>query len=350
MLNTVIARFQDSNYLTRLFHSHSLLVNGKVSGCELIEIPGIHSSFCGLLKLQYQGGDTSLPEQMVIKLAPLSSGYHETLFRQLIHKVASCTVAPIIASGIDREVNTCFAFMPDYRATHRLLCQPEESYAIGCCNPDLAGKAVQVLARFHNDMQAHVMMQEVQEVQEELGLGRYRSDPKPLLASIPRCCRLVGKFEEESYSQDTAQLLRQLLPQAVHYWNDSVRPRFRSGSNLTIVHGDCLWHHFWIPRDNHQKIMLFDFDLTTVHSPVWDLVTLLSTRLGDGLQVSELLKTYRQATDMQISRDELEQEFAWLSLCQVFHVLADWEHGCSDVIWLPRLHSLLKNCRAFTAS
>ncbi|MCL6271261.1 aminoglycoside phosphotransferase family protein [Sansalvadorimonas sp. 2012CJ34-2] len=226
--------------------------------------------------------------------------------------------------------------MPEYRATHNLLLEAEETFSTGLIDCSTAKEAIACLAQFHNDMINNLP------VDKDLSYGRYRDHALPLLETIPVCCRLVGKFEEEGYSQKLASQLRTLLPEAVHYWNSQIRPQLKEERNVTVIHGDCFWHHFWVPKAKGGSMMLFDFDLATVHNPVWDLVTLLSTRRPEGLSTSDAITCYRKHSRLRLSQEDVEKEFAWLSLCQIYHVLADWNHGCREVIWSQRLNNLLQ--------
>ncbi|WP_281646990.1 phosphotransferase [Parendozoicomonas sp. Alg238-R29] len=305
------------------------LPTASITQCELEEIEGEHSSWIGKLTIT----TTKDHQRLVLKLSPAGSGEHEVIFHQTIKAGSDVPTTPVLAFGI-LEDETSFLIMPDQTDTHRQLFNTVQTFTGSRISHSLQTTVIKALTAFHKAMEPLV------EHADYLGVGRYRDLPRPLLEYVTLCSELVAEFPERILPPEDHQQLKQLLPLAVHYWKTSLRKRLKSKQGLTICHGDCFLHHFWMPHNTQQEPLLFDFDLATLHSPTWDLVTLLST--GNFPDTERCLKTYHLHAGLGTPFDEFKEEFAWLSICQLYHVLADRERGCDELLWKDRLKNLLQ--------
>ncbi|WP_155161634.1 phosphotransferase [Sansalvadorimonas verongulae] len=292
--------------------------------CKVTEIEGEHSAWIGRIE--------STPP-LILKQPNAYSGYYELLFHRLTSAASDSPAAPVLASGALSD-DSCFLLMPDQTITHRQLFSPMKTFTGSQISQPLQTTLLKTLADFHKAMEPLV------EHAEELGFGRYRDLPRPLLEHISICSALVKDFPEHIVPPEDHQKLKTLLPQAVHYWETVLRPKFAARKGLAICHGDCFLHHFWMPLDARESPLLFDFDLATIHRPAWDLVMLLST--GNFPDTERSLKTYHLHARMGTPFEELKEEFGWLAACQLYHVLADRERGCNELLWKGRLKNLLR--------
>ncbi|CAM3606813.1 hypothetical protein [Parendozoicomonas haliclonae] len=308
-----------------------------ILSCSLETIPGHHSSWLGYLDIQ---SSTAKPLRLVLKLRPVEQGYAEVLFHQIWQSSASNTVAPVYAAGLLTDFDCCFLLMPDNTETHHLPCDINDTFTGFQPDKDLQHAIIKTLAEFHNEAAELLKDEELKEQITGLGFGRYRDHTLPLLESITYSSYLVNSFPDDLLSPSHKHQIKERLLDAVYFWNATLRPRFKYFKNITISHSDCLLHHFWLPDDKSQRPQLFDFDQATIHSPVWDLVTLLST--GNFTDIDASLDGYREHSFLKYSEDELREEFEALALCQIYTVLAERERGAGELLWRTRLVRLLR--------
>ena len=331
-LQTLLKNFQSPAYLNWLRQEFSITgIPRPVLACELNIISGDHSSWVGNLLIKQE--NTEIPLDFVLKLTPAEAGCAELAFHQLAQGVVE-QVAPVIAGGLLLDCNACFLLMPNMQQNHKLLCHAQDTFTGLILSEKEQAQVLKALAEYHTAAST------LTDQAEPLGYGRYRSESRPLLESVTRCSALTNGIPENILPSGTTKQLKRLLPHAVHYWNSSVRKRFQSKQGLTICHGDCFPHHFWVHNENNRQHHLFDFDLATLHSPVWDLVTLLST--GNFPDKEHALNIYYQHAHLTCSHRELKEEYQKLCLCQIFHVLAERERGTGELIWKVRLANLLR--------
>ncbi len=296
----------------------------------LNEISGSHSHWLGHLVINDLPG-------FVIKLMPVNSGYSELLFHQQLRAAPvrvrdRIPVAPVLHSGLLVAFQAGFVLMHDQSKSHHLACGAQDTFTGFQVSEQQQKTVLRTLARYHGYGTGLV------KAMAALGLGRYRNDDLPLLESIPRCTGLLEQLAKVPLPAGVLVRLHGLLPKAVHYWNTQLRLR----QDLTLCHGDCFLHHFWLANQPRGRALLFDFGNATVHSPVWDLVTLLST--GNFADVNQCLNLYHQYQQGSQSLKSLREEFQMLALCQIWTVLAERERGAGELIWRTQLRNLLRFC------
>ncbi len=301
-----------------------------IESITLHEISGSHSNWLGHLVINEQPG-------LVIKLMPVASGYSELLFHQQLNAAparvhARIPVAPVLSSGLLVAFQAGFVLMADQTNSHHLACSADDTFTGFRLSESQQKTVLRTLARYH----AHGT--KLVDAMAALGVGRYRNDDLPLLESIPRCTALLDNLAGVPLAAGVLDRLRTLLPQAVYYWNTQLRQR----GHFTLCHGDCFVHHFWLANQPRGGALLFDFGNATVHSPVWDLVTLLST--GNFADVDHCLKLYHHYQKGLQSLASLREEFQRLAMCQLWTVLAERERGASELIWRTQLGNLLGFC------
>ena len=115
---------------------------------------------------------------------------------------------------------------------------------------------------------------------------------------------------------------------------------------ITLVHGDCFPWHFFLERAG-KDVRLFDFEFSMVHSPAYDLVSLLSYWQGD------YLKWFRKYHDAlvcgQVADYPFERLLADIKPAIAAHTLRsvfDWHRGCSQALWKTPLAGLSQMLQA----
>lgn len=75
--------------------------------------------------------------------------------------------------------------------------------------------------------------------------------------------------EASWFPNDLCTLYAQVLERIPQYWKSYLEPRFRTRTNLTLIHGDAYFNNFLCPREMEPSAPTYVIDW---QSPGWDLV------------------------------------------------------------------------------
>lgn len=149
-----------------------------------------------------------------------------------------------------------------------------------------------------------------------------------------------------------------LLPRL---WEKHLNPRFSSGKQLTLIHGDAYFSNFLVPRQRPGSTYLIDWQSPQVH--IWgeDLANLLATfwtraQRQEGQREEQALRRFYQTLIAHgvsaYSWNELLRDYRLGLIDWLFMPVWDAANGSSRDYWWPKMHCLFQafqdwECLAF---
>ena len=279
---------------------------------------------CDVLFLQVNyspDANARLPEHWVLKIRTHFEGTGEINFYQQASGAARLNYLPKAGACKSWETGESVLLLESLKESHKLMVTDEQVYNQLGWRPTraLLGQLLEALAGFHACWWN----------QPELELLKTDSPDNDEIFNK------VRSFKNKMRSDD---VLIKLVERGL-----ADIPLYRKRAEalpVTLVHGDCFPWHFFLGRGG-QSVKLFDFEFTSVHSPAYDLVSLLSYWRGN------YLKMFRQYHDILVDRDVYGYDFEVLlediKLAIAAHILRsvqEWHRGCSEAMWKTRLTGL----------
>ena len=323
--DTFVPEIITKDWLNDLLQEHCTLTTGSVASVVLKRRFLHHHSDILFLKVNYSpDADARLPEEWVLKVRTHFEGEAEIRFYQQAVQANRLNFLPRAGAFKAWPSGESVLLLESLKASHRLVVTDELVFNQRGWRPTSAmlRQLITTLAHFHSEWWN----------QPELkALYNNHQDYDEILA------RDVPAFKMKA-GQDT--LLEELVDRAV-----ADIPGFIKRANempVTLIHGDCFPWHFFQGRSG-EDVKLFDFEFSMIHSPAYDLVSLLSYWRGN---YSRWFRQYHEAlVSQQITGYSFEQLLEDINLAIAAHAsraVFDWHRGCSSALWQIKLTSLAK--------
>lgn len=327
--NRFVPEIITKDWLNDLLGEQNTLTSGSVTSVVLKRRFVHHHS--DILFLQAQNScdiEPNLPEHWVLKIRTHFEGTSEVQFYQ--QAALSQKQEHLSRAGAFKlwDSGESVLLLENLQHTHKLVVTDNQVFNQFGWRPTCAvlEQLIQAIALFH---------------------GRWWNAPELSSLSFSPwnyediLNRSLVHFKAKERPDDAVTAL---LEQAVH--DISLFQHRTDQSQVTLVHGDCFPWHFFLGREGGD-VKLFDFEFAMVHSPAYDLVSLLSYWQGD------YLKWVRRYHDALVSAQVTDYSFnhllADIKLAVSAHtlrVIFDWHRGCSEALWKPRLGGVLKILQA----
>ncbi|WP_345195233.1 oxidoreductase family protein [Kistimonas scapharcae] len=351
-----IAHFTDPKWLTAEYYRCGLLQKGHVLETDYtcLNMPDSASIFLKIRQVFSHNTRSLLPDSICIKLRTGMAGMAEVAFFQLLEKfrLTGDSLMPRLLQGYDSSSDISYLLMPDMTQSHTILQTQQQACTLGTIPHDMGCiAAIGTLAHFHGQCWQPDLLEEAAPI---LGRGCFWNREQQFAVNQTLRLKEFKAFREATQSWfPTSQLekLEMILPTLSRLWRDNLQHRLESLQQVTIVHGDCYFRHFFYPLPDHPApAYLFDFDQVTIQTPAYDLVQLLvsywspETRQEDQRE-SSLLRHYHATLCgtgvMNYSFQQLMMDYRVMVILQLFAAIKEQVRGCAKPLWLNRLMCLL---------
>lgn len=313
------------NWLNDLLWEQGVLTEGRVSSVVLKRRFQHHHSNILFLHTGYSSDVVArLPNQWVLKIRTHSEGIVETeFFRQAVHS-QRLNFLPSPGAYKSWDSGESVVLLENLKNTHKLVVTDQQVFNQCGWRPIRAvlELLVRALAQFHACWWN----------QPELEHLRIRSpDYDQNIATK------MQLFKHQMHQEPE-------LVKGVEWAKANVSQFFQRGSKspVTLVHGDCYPWHFFLGRTEND-VRLFDFEFAAVHSPAYDLVSLLSYWQGDYKRVFR--QYHEHLVSEKIAGYEFDALMSDVKIAIAAHIIRsvqEWHRECSEALWKVKLNNLLQ--------
>lgn len=312
-------------WLDDLLREQNTLTSGSVSSVVLKRRFVHHHSDILFLQVHYSSNtEPKLPEHWVLKIRTHSEGVPEVRFYQQATSSKKHEYLPRAGAFKFWNSGESVLLLESLQNTHKLVVTDNQVFNQLGWRPTYAvlQQLIKTIARFHacwwNTPELSSLKSQPWDYDDILNHN-------------------VSPFKNKEQPGDAVM---ELLERAVR--DIPLFVKRAEESQVTLVHGDCFPWHFFLGRAE-EDVKLFDFEFSMVHSPAYDLVSLISYWQGD------YLKWFRQYHYVLISEQIMDYGFdellADIKLAIAAHTLRtvfDWHRGCSTALWKTKLTGLTK--------
>ncbi|OQX34661.1 MAG: hypothetical protein B0D91_12065 [Oceanospirillales bacterium LUC14_002_19_P2] len=349
-------RFTNTEWLNSEFYRTGHLRHGRVvHTCSTPLTTEARTSFLLRLKLAFSENHyPQLSDNLVMKLKPGLAGMTEVAFFQLLqaHSIQCPDIIPALLWGYDSTNSLSYLLMEDKTPSHIVMQTQQEACRMKHVPDDRqVYAALKSLACFHGACWKQDLLTEAAPI---LGRGCFWNREQQFATNQPLRQREFAAFHQAVQAWFPVEQLQQIatiLPQLLTLWRNHLQTRLDNLQQVTVVHGDCYFRHFFYPSaDGNHPVYLFDFDQATVQTPAYDLVQLLVsywipvTRRQDQRE-KRLLQHYHAALlDAGVedySFEQLMDDYRLMVIFQLFAAIKEQVRGCAKPLWLNRLLCLL---------
>lgn len=349
-------------WLTAVLRDAGVLPRGEVTGVEIQGTSAFNSSTNHLSLTYSAGAPHQAPARLVLKRNTsqrwsIEAGAREVGFYSCISALpAHPPVVPTChAAAHDQTTGNSYLLLQDYSATHASPVTRAQQIGITEGVPPQAAldATVTTLAELHAFWWQHPL------------LGTEVARPGWWFTE----CWPADRYEEHLQSlwqpflareghlipDDWRRIYELTLTEIRPFWARYLEPRFQSGHNLTLGHGDSYLANFLCPRiPGSGPTYLLDWQSPRVDIGTLDLVNLCATfwtseQRREEQREERMLRRYH---DNLLARGI--PDFAWPDLLTDYQIaLIDWifypvwdsNNGSAPTYWQPKMRCLLEAFR-----
>lgn len=323
--NTFVPEIITKDWLDDLLKGQHTLTAGKVNSVVLRHRFLHHHSDLIFLQVNYSSdADQRLPDQWVLKVRTHFEGDAEIRFYHQAAKANRLDFLPRAGAFKSWPSGESVLLLESLKVTHRLVVTDDQVFNQQGWRPTggILQQLVSTLAQFHARWWNHSE------------LGALKTQPWNYDDILRKD---VPSFKN---SMQSAADLMELVNRSIA--DISLFLKRADASSVTLMHGDCFPWHFFRSREGGD-MKLFDFEYSTVHSPAYDLVSLLCYWHGNYLKV--FWQYHDALVAGQVTDYGFEELLSDIRLAVAAHTLRavkDWHRGCSEALWKNKMMGLLK--------
>jgi thiamine kinase-like enzyme len=281
----------------------------------------------------------------------VTAGAREVAFYQLVVRqpVWLPMIVPCYAATYDTGSGKSVILLEDVSASHAIALPRDQQMDTRVNIPPEAviSQVADALARFHAYWWEHPHLGRDPAAQAWRAGETARDQHVQRLADA--WARLTAR-EATWLPSSVLRLYDQALAHLPRVWNTYISPRFRTGTNLTLTHGDAYYANFLCPCDaTAGPTYLIDWqcpweDLSTI-----DLVPLCaafwtSAQRHEGCREERLLEHYfqtlQQAGVRRYTWEDFITDYRLALIDWLFMPVQDYIDGAGRDYWWPKLQCL----------
>jgi thiamine kinase-like enzyme len=272
-------------WLTAVLSASGLLADGEVLSVTITET-GAFNSQTQRLQVQYSSDATAgLAPNMVLKRNTqepwaIEAGAEEVKFYQMVAALrpAPPALVPCYAAAYDPASGNSYLLMRDLSATHAPPVTRDQQVSIIEAVPPAAAieRVIDTLAQHHAYWWDHPLLATGT---FEIGYWSRNADRFAQYLQRRQSAWESLRVDEASWFPDELRdLYERVLAHLSQHWQAYLEPRFRTKTNLTLLHGDAYFANFLCPKDSSDDTTyLLDWQSPTVDIGGYDLANLCAT-------------------------------------------------------------------------
>jgi thiamine kinase-like enzyme len=321
-------------WLTAVLREAGALRHGEVRAVEQETTDAFNSRTSRLLLHYATDAAPEVPARLVLKQNTeaawaFKEGAEEVKFYKLVAALRDPPPGIVLcyAAAYDEQSRKSYLLLQDLSETHQppITRDQQAGFVEGVPAPRYMDAVVDTLAQMHAYWWNHALLWTDQfdfgywsrnAERFEQYLRRRRSAWESLIAG-----------EEAWFPDDLRELYEQVFVRLPRHWEQYLEPRFRTKTNLTLVHGDAYFANFLCPKyPGAGATYLLDWQTPCVDLGGYDLTNLCaafwtSRQRLEAQREAKMLRRY-----YAVLRQHGVQSYAWDDL------IADYQAGL--IFWL----------------
>lgn len=343
------------NWLTAVLRRESVLEAGHVESVTIGANPAFNSAISHLRVVYGPGSSPDAPQALVLK-RNLSEewarrgGKSEVEFYSEVRSWRDelPMIVPCYDAAYDPSTGDSHLLLLDLSASHEPLITRDEIIALhGVPAEGRLEQAVDIVAGLHSHWWEHPSL--VDGTREMSGWYGTRE----------RCGEHNQQQRREwdiflaSSAADLPAAVQSLYQDALErlpaLWDRGLGERVTTGTNMTLVHGDCYLSQFLYPRDGSGPVYLVDWQGASPDLPTIDLTHLFATfwtpeQRRERDRERRLLQRYLAGLHArgvtEYDWQALQHDYRLLLIYMVFYPVWDAVNGSSKAYWWPKMQCL----------
>ena len=349
------------DWLTAVLRQSGAMPHGHVIAAEN-NMTNAFNSQTSRLRLKYSAdAPERLPTQLVLKRNTQAAwskeaGAEEVKFYELIASQAGRPpiYIPCLAAEYDEVSGNSYILLQDISETHAPPITRDQQLTIveGVPSPAQITSVVDALAQHHAFWWEHKLLGT-----NTFHVGYWWRNAERFNLYLARrktsWANLMAQAGEW-LPGDIRELYEQVMLKLPQYWQQYLEPRFKAGSNLTLIHGDAYFSNFLSPRQLDTagaNTYMLDWQSPSFDIGACDLANLCATfwtpaQRYDGQREERILKHYlaqiqahgvANYTWQDLLLDYRHSIMAWLLV-----PVQDGSDGAGKDYWWPKMQCLVQ--------
>ncbi|MBA3945987.1 MAG: phosphotransferase [Herpetosiphonaceae bacterium] len=345
-------------WLTAVLHRSGVLRQGEVQAVEQ-QMTGAFNSHTSRLILHYSA-DTprDLPAHLILKQNIQAAwgreaGAEEAKFYNLVASLPEypAGIVPCYSAAYDPQSQNSYLLLQDLSATHQPpVTRDQQISFVEGVPPDHYIEAVtDTLAQIHAYWWDHALLGT-----DRFDIGYWSRNRERFELYLARLCNSWDQLiaaEQAWFPDNLRALYEHLFVDLPRHWEQYLEPRFRTQTNLTLIHGDAYFANFLCPKPGEDGgTYLLDWQSPTVDLGGYDLVNLCATfwtpeQRHANRREETILRRYHS-----VLQQHGVQNYAWNDLITdyqtglIFWLLMpvqDGADGSAKDYWWPKMQCLV---------
>jgi hypothetical protein len=345
-------------WLTAVLRDADVLTRGEVTGVDLRQTGAFNSSTSHLTLAYSPDAPAQAPRRLVLKRNvdahwAREAGEREVRFYTLIAELPAHprVVVPCYAAAFDQSTGNSYLLLRDESATHAPPVTRAQLLALEGVPAKVYLKAiVDALAALHAYWwQSPLLKTAVAQA------GRWFEESWPVDHYVGQLQLRWDAFsarEGDSIPDHWRRIYERTLAGLRPFWERYLEPRFQTGRNLTLGHGDAYCSNFLCPRVPGQgPTYLLDWQSPEVNIGAIDLVNLCASfwtrhQRREGQREEMLLRRYHDNLLTHGVKDfslpDLHTDYRIGLIDWIFYPVWDSNNGSDLHYWHPKMQCLLE--------
>lgn len=345
-------------WLSAVLHQAGILEQGEVASLAQVETGAFNSQTMRLV-LQYSAdASPNAPTRLVVKRNADSewgreAGADEVKFYRLMAPLPDHppVIVPCYAAAYDETSGNSYLLLQDLSETHAppMTRDQQIHFVEGVPTALAIEQVVETLAHLHAYWWEHPWLGT-----QAFEVGYWSRDAEHFEAYLQRRTtswqHLIGK-EASWLPEDVRELYERVLTRLPYHWERHVAPRFHTGKNITLTHGDAYFANFLSPKDTRSTAAyLLDWQSPGFEIGAYDLVNLCATfwtseqRQRDQREV-QILRRYHAALQahgvQSYTWDEMLTDYKIGLIFWLLMPVQDCYGGSKTSYWWPKMQCLV---------
>jgi hypothetical protein len=349
-------------WLTAVLRESGFLAHGEVLTVAT-EQTGAFNSRTSHLHLSYSvEAAPGLATRMILKRNipepwGVDAGIEEVKFYRLMASLedAPPAIVPCYAAAYDSVSGDSYLLLHDLSETHAPpVTRDQQLSIVHGVPPDAAIERVaDAFAQHHAYWWNHPLLES-----GTFAVGYWSRNAERFTQYLERRSRAWDSLvanEAAWFPDDLRHLYEQVLAHLRRHWEHYLEPRFRTKTNLTLVHGDAYFANFLCPKDSAAgATYLLDWQSPVVDIGGYDLANLCATfwtseQRHAAQREEQLLRRYHRMLETQgvhnYAWDDLTTDYQTGLIYWLLVPVQDRYDGSGTDYWWPKMQCLVEAFR-----
>lgn len=272
-----------TTWLTAVLRNAGVLAHGEVVSFEQKATNAFNSQTDHLLLHYSESTPQDMPTRFVLKRNAQKDGQDEVTFYNLVATLSDHPpiIVPCYTAAYDEESGNSYVLLQDLSETHVPPVTREQQISIvdGVPAPLAIEQVTETLAQLHAYWWNHPLL-----TANIFDIGYWSRNAERFEQYLRRRTTswnyLISR-EASWFPQDLRELYESVLAHLPSYWEKYLEPRFRTQTNITLLHGDAYFANFLTHKNPNSDTITYlldwqspgfdigGYDLVNLCAPFW---------------------------------------------------------------------------------